>query len=95
MGQHNHRPRPRNRQASDSCPVASRLSGRCATLRVCGASDRHDVSTTELHHRLERGARERQWLIGERVKNLFTKDVYGPRTLYVNTQIRISCASKE
>jgi hypothetical protein len=45
---------------------------------LCGASVRHDVSTTELHRRLERGARVRQWLIGERVKNLFTKDVYGP-----------------
>jgi hypothetical protein len=27
----------------------------------------------------------RQWLLGERVKGLLTKDIYGPRTLYIKT----------
>jgi hypothetical protein len=41
---------------------------------------KQDVSTTALHRRLRRCARVRQWLIGERVKNLLTKDVDGQNT---------------
>jgi hypothetical protein len=67
---------------SDSCPVASRLLDAVPLCR-----DRHDVSITALHRRLGRGARVRQWLIEERVKNLLTKGADGPRTLYANTHL--------
>jgi hypothetical protein len=67
--------RPRKRRVFDSCTVASRLSGRCAAAPLC--RDTRDVSTA-LHRRVGRGARVRQWFIGERVKSLLTKDVDGP-----------------